>query len=49
MSRRKAGKILVVDDEQDVFRVTRALLEKEGYAVETTQDCEEALRKAATE
>ena len=49
MSKQKAGKILVVDDEQDVFRIARVLLEKEGHAVETTQSCEEALRKAAAE
>ena len=40
-------RILVVDDEKDVLKVNRILLEKGGYAVETAQSGEEALKKAA--
>ena len=40
-------KILVVDDEKDVLKVNRILLEKGGYSVETATSGEEALEKAA--
>lgn len=41
------GRILVVDDEPQIRRVVAAYLEREGYAVETAADGEEALAKAA--
>ncbi len=42
-----SGKILVVDDEKDVLKVNRILLEKGGYAVETATSGAEALEKAS--
>lgn len=41
------GAILVVDDEEDVCRTLRAILEKEGYLVDTAQSGQEALEKIA--
>ncbi len=39
------GPILVVDDEESVREVVKLYLTKEGFAVETAADGEEALRK----
>jgi CheY-like chemotaxis protein len=46
MGETPARRILVVDDEKDVLKVSRILLEKEGYSVETAQSGDEA-REAA--
>lgn len=43
----QSGAILVVDDEEDACRTLRAILEKEGYAVDTAQSGQEALEKIA--
>jgi CheY-like chemotaxis protein/anti-anti-sigma regulatory factor len=40
-------RVLVVDDEESVRLTTGAILEQEGYEVETAQDGREALEKAA--
>ncbi|MES1225570.1 MAG: response regulator [Bacteroidota bacterium] len=37
-------KILVVDDEEDILVVLKAFLLRNGYQVEVTQTCGEALR-----
>ena len=40
--------ILVVDDEENIVRLVRTYLEKDGFPVECAGDGEEALRKAAS-
>ncbi|MBC7258501.1 MAG: response regulator transcription factor [Chloroflexi bacterium] len=40
--------ILVVDDEENIVRLVRTYLEKEGFSVECAGDGEEALRKASS-
>jgi len=40
--------ILVVDDEENIVRLVRTYLEKDGFPVECAVDGEEALRKAAS-
>jgi len=47
MGEDKTRKILVVDDEKDVLKVNRILLENGGYAVDTATSGDEALSKAA--
>lgn len=42
---RQKSRILVVDDEENVRITTAAILEQEGYAVETASDGREALEK----
>ncbi|MCA1635922.1 MAG: response regulator [Acidobacteria bacterium] len=42
-----AFRLLVVDDEENVRVTTAAILEQEGYAVETASDGREALEKVA--
>ncbi|MFH1774658.1 MAG: response regulator [Methanobacteriota archaeon] len=39
--------ILVVDDEEDACKTLRAILEKEGYVVDTAQSGQESLEKIA--
>ncbi len=39
--------ILVVDDEKNIVQLARMYLEKDGFAVESAADGEEALRKVA--
>ena len=41
----KKTRILVVDDDVNVLRVFRGILEKEGYAVETAETAKDALKK----
>jgi two-component system NtrC family response regulator len=43
----KKATILVVDDDKNFRRVTAANLEKEGFAVETASDADDALRSLA--
>ncbi len=38
-------RILVVDDDINILRVFRTILEKEGYAVETAETGKDALKK----
>jgi CheY-like chemotaxis protein len=38
-------RILVVDDEQEIVRVLRELLERQGYDVEIANDAAGALRE----
>ena len=40
----KREKILVVDDEQDLCEILRFNLECEGFAVETAESAEQALK-----
>jgi len=40
-------KILVVDDDKDILKVNRILLENGGYAVDTATSGDEALSRAA--
>ncbi len=42
-------RILVVDDDVDVLRVFKSILEKEGYVVETAETGTEALEKIKKE
>jgi len=42
----KKGKILIVDDEEDILEVLAYNLQKEGYTVETASDGHEAIKKA---
>jgi DNA-binding NtrC family response regulator len=42
-------RILVVDDDVDILRVFKVILEKEGYVVETAETGEAALEKLKTE
>ena len=42
------GKILVVDDDQNICELLRLYLDKEGYTVNLAFDGEEALRKFET-
>ena len=42
-------RILVVDDDVDILRVFKAILEKEGYKVETAETGEAALEKIKNE
>ena len=42
-------RILVVDDDVDILRVFKAILEKEGYEVETAETGEAALEKIKNE
>jgi CheY-like chemotaxis protein len=44
-----ARKILVVDDDEDVLRAFRVLLEDNGYVVETASDGLEALERLRTD
>jgi putative two-component system response regulator len=48
-AQRSAGKVLVVDDEAANVRLLTALLAREGYAVVTASDGEEALAMVASE
>ena len=38
-------RILVVDDDADILRVFKKVLEKEGYSVETAETGQDALKK----
>lgn len=40
------GKVLIVDDEQDILEILKYNLEKEGFRVFTAQDGDEGLQKA---
>ena len=37
------GKILMIDDEQDLLKLSNSILRREGFAVETRSDAREAL------
>ena len=37
------GKILMIDDEQDLLKLSSSILRREGFAVETRSDAREAL------
>jgi len=39
------NRILVVDDDADILRVFKSILEKEGYKVETAETGKDALKK----
>jgi|SRR5208283_3012001 len=41
----KKNRILVVDDDADILRVFKSVLEKEGYIVETAKTGKDALKK----
>lgn len=41
----KKNRILIVDDDVDILRVFKNILEKEGYIVETAETGKEALKK----
>jgi DNA-binding response OmpR family regulator len=41
----KKNQILVIDDDANVLRVFRSILEKEGYKVETAETGKDALKK----
>jgi DNA-binding response OmpR family regulator len=41
----KKNQILVVDDDENILRVFRSVLEKEGYKVETAETGKNALKK----
>ena len=41
----KKNRILVVDDDSDILRVFKSVLEKEGYIVETAKTGKDALKK----
>jgi DNA-binding NtrC family response regulator len=43
------GRILVVDDEQNICESIKKTLERSGYSVSTSQDGHEALRKVRTD
>ncbi len=42
-------KILIIDDEQDLVRLVKEILEMENFQVSTAYDGEEGLRKAISE
>ena len=42
-------RILVVDDDTDILRIFKSILEKEGYIVETAETGREALGKIGNE
>jgi len=42
-------KILIIDDEQDLVKLVKEILEMENFQVSTAYDGEEGLRKAASE
>ena len=42
-------KILIIDDEQDLVRLVKEILELEDFRVSTAYDGEEGLRKATSE
>ena len=41
----KKNRILIVDDDVDILRVFKSILEKEGYLVETAETGKDALKK----
>jgi len=41
----KKSRILVVDDDPNILRIFKKVLEKEGYTVETTETGKDALKK----
>ena len=41
----KKDRILVVDDDSNILRVFKSILEKEGYSVETAETGKDALKK----
>jgi DNA-binding response OmpR family regulator len=41
----KKNRILVVDDDADILRVFKSILEKEGYIVKTAETGKDALKK----
>ena len=43
------ARVLLVEDDQSILKVTKVRLEHEGYEVVTATDGEDALRKAARE
>lgn len=43
------GKILIIDDEQDLVRLVKEILELEDFQVSGAYDGEEGLRKATSE
>lgn len=47
VTRKSQSRILVVDDEENVRMTTAAILEQEGYGVDTAADGHEALQKIA--
>ena len=48
-ARRNPSRILVVDDEENVRITTAAILEQEGYEVDTASDGQEAVRKVQSD
>lgn len=48
-ARRNLSRILVVDDEENVRITTAAILEQEGYDVDTASDGQEAFRKVQSD
>jgi two-component system, OmpR family, alkaline phosphatase synthesis response regulator PhoP len=46
LSMNAQGKVLIADDEPDILEILKYNLEKEGYAVSTAKDGNEALDKA---
>ena len=42
-------KILIIDDEQDLVKLVKEILEMEGFQVSSAYDGEEGLRKAISE